>query len=227
MLSGGSGKRFGADIPKQYIEINGKPILSYALQAFQESAADEIIIVAGADHAQLCRSIAEQAGITKLTAVIEGGSERYYSVMKGLKYLYDASGKDPGIALIHDGARPFVSPSVIERVTDAVREHGAAVAAVPCTDTIKITDDDGNIISTTDRSHTWAAQTPQGFMLEDIYRAYDTVLSSSFRPDQITDDAMVYQLAYPDRMVKAVLSDGNNMKITRAQDLKLAGIMLS
>ena len=246
LLSGGSGKRFGADIPKQYIEIKGKPVLAYALEAFQESCADEIIIVSGKDYIDKCREIAARAGASKLTAVIEGGSERYISVMNGLKYLAggnvdstgdktnvsdqnfklaDAHDTDSDIVLIHDGARPFVTKDLISDVVSNVTMYGAAIAAVPCTDTIKITDENGMIISTTDRKLTWAAQTPQGFYLNDIYHAYEFVLSGknvSIPLDMITDDAMVYQLYFPDRKVKAVKSDPGNIKITRAQDLRIA-----
>ena len=272
ILSGGSGKRFGSDIPKQYIEINGRPALSYTLQAFQKSCADEIIIVAGRDYLELCRETAVMSGISKFTAVIEGGSERYYSVMNGLRYLHEtkdmlqvkaasdgqrsgtcraADSRSDDIVLIHDGARPFVSVDVINEVAAKVRECGAAIAAVPCTDTIKITDDEGMNISTTDRSHTWAAQTPQGFWLDDIYAAYEHIIQgscaaaadvpvlpagagtganapqSSSHLSRITDDAMVYQQFFPERKVKAVLSDSSNIKITRPQDLQLSSIILS
>ena len=247
VLAGGAGKRFGGDVPKQYQQISGKPVLSYALESFQNSVADEIIIAAGKDYLEMCRDIALRAGVTKLRAVIEGGSERYYSVMKGLEFLRSAgkvqihpdampAGQEnpactsSDMILIHDGARPFISTQLINDVIKNVREHGAAIAAIPCTDTIKITDENGMIISTTDRSRTWAAQTPQGFWLEEIYRAYDLVLSEKDNMDliplnKITDDAMIYQLAFPGRKVKAVLSTADNIKITRARDLNIAAAL--
>ena len=240
VLSGGSGRRFGSGLPKQYIEICGKPILAYTLEAFEKSPVDEIVIVSGEGYEDLCRKIAKETGISKLTAVVKGGSERYYSVMEGLRFLMEKGGRNQDeIVLIHDGARPFVSAEVINDVIGQVKEYGAAIAAVPCTDTIKITDPDGMIVSTTDRSLTWAAQTPQGFRLDEIYSAYQTVLydndnkeqkntaSSECRTVPVTDDAMVYQLAYPHRRVKTVLSSSDNIKITSPRDLELAKTLLN
>ena len=230
VLAGGSGRRFGSDIPKQYMEIREKTVLAYALEAFQESDVDGIIIASGAQYMETCLNIAQEAGITKLISVAEGGSERYHSVMNGLRFLQAASSDAQDIVLIHDGARPFVKPDLINNVIRNVCEYRAAIAAAPCTDTIKITDKTGSIISTTDRSLTWAAQTPQGFLLEDIYHAYEYVLSgkdSNICMDKITDDAMVYQLAFPDRTVKTVLSSADNIKITRAVDIALAETILA
>ena len=253
ILSGGSGQRFGSEIPKQYLDINGRPVISYAAEAFQKSMADEIIIVAGAGYTDRCTQIAEEGNYSKVTAVIEGGSERYYSVLKGLEYLMKKNDEDC-VVLIHDGARPFISASTINGVAMTVLKEGAAIAAVPCTDTIKIADEEGNIVSTTRRSLTFAAQTPQGFRLKDIYRAYKEIIGEdrasagqkhNGSPEtirdrthtgpvekqsnaviEITDDAMVYQMAFPDGKIKIVQSDTTNMKITRARDLDIANLLL-
>jgi len=225
VLSGGSGKRFGSGIPKQYLDLNGKPVLAYALQAFENSSVDGVIIIAAAQYIEKCRIIAETGGYSKAEAVIEGGSERYYSVLRGLEYLMsEYEDNEDIIVLIHDGARPLITPEAIDAVTDNVKECGAAIAAAPCTDTIKILDEDGMIVSTTDRRLTWAAQTPQGFRLKDIYSAYKTVFSGGGADCRktITDDAMVYQLVFPDRKVKAVNPGTNNMKITNASDIDIA-----
>ena len=281
ILSGGKGLRLGTDIPKQYIEINGRPILSYTLEAFQNSTVDEIIIVAAEEYIDNCFEIAGKIGADKVTAVIPGGSERYYSVLNGLEYLYrkcclqntpfckndgsisEDTGKTPGynsaekpadeqgIVLIHDGARPFIKPDVINRIIKVVRNAGAAIAATPCTDTIKLIDDDGNITGTTKRRLTWAAQTPQAFYLDEIYYAYKTVFSglsevnNETREDDaigngnskhsvtpcsqqsITDDAMVYQMVYPDKNIKVVDAGAENIKITTAGDLYIAEKIIS
>ena len=276
ILSGGKGLRIGTDIPKQYIDISGRPILSYTLEAFQNSAVDEIIIVAAEEYIDKCFEIARKIGADKVTAVIPGGSERYYSVLNGLEYLYrecclqnipicenggsisEDPGKTPGynssekpaddhdIVLIHDGARPFIKPDVINRIIEATRNAGAVIAATPCTDTIKLIDDDGNITGTTKRRLTWAAQTPQTFYLDEIYYAYKTVFSGQSEvnneprtenvkekrssklsakpcsPQSITDDAMVYQMVYPDKKIKVVDAGAENIKITTAGDLYIA-----
>ena len=256
ILSGGKGLRFGSDLPKQYIEICGQPVLGHTLQAFEQSTVDEIIIVAARDYIEHCRNIAADCGCSKLRAVVSGGTERYDSVLQGLRYLFqnghghDASRMpaaenretnclpDPeeSMVLIHDGARPCIRPEVINQIITDCRQYGAAIAGTPCTDTIKIVDADGCITETTDRTLTWAAQTPQAFLLSSIYEAYEKVIGnglpekplpeSEFCTEKqippITDDAMVYQLAFPERKVRMVPAGRENIKITGASDLALA-----
>ena len=249
ILSGGKGTRFGGAIPKQYLEICEKPVLAYTLEAFQKSRVDQIVIVAAEEYQDLCRKIADHFHCSKVSAVITGGRERYDSVWNGLKYLqqlprqekqgvseeeprngFADSGRchrdDEELVLIHDGARPFIQPEIIDQVIDAVISHGAAIAATPCTDTIKLVDEDQCIVSTTERKCTWAAQTPQGFRLSEISEAYEKVFGgtncSGNVPMQpfITDDAMVYQMAFPDRKVRTVDAGSGNFKITTVQDLQ-------
>lgn len=228
ILSGGSGKRFGADIPKQYIEVGGRPVLSYTIEAFEKSSVDEIVIVAAGEYIQLCRQIARSIQAGKVKDVIAGGKERYDSVLHGLRHLMDTGGKAliPDIVLIHDGARPLIRPETIDEVALCAKEYGAAIAATPCTDTIKIADEHGNIASTTNRSRTWAAQTPQAFHAQEIFQAYERIIGN--RADgpgsltSITDDAMVYQLAFPGQPVHLVDAGSQNFKITAPGDLRRA-----
>lgn len=272
ILSGGRGTRFGSAMPKQYIEVCGKPVLAYTLSAFQASCVEEIVIVAAAEYMELCRQIAAEHGISKLTAVTEGGKERYDSVFNGLRYVINADKKadlgtgsdgktdnkaaepvdrsdneptpDEGTAgsirrrqeapakvvLIHDGARPFISSAVIDEIIKKTAEEGACIAAAHCTDTIKIADEQDLIVSTTNRQLTWAAQTPQAFYLEDIYNAYEQLLGNGnlMRSGiNITDDAMVYQLAYPQRGVKLYDAGKDNFKITSPSDIILAEMILN
>lgn len=228
VLSGGKGTRLGTNIPKQYIEVCGKPVLAYTLMAFQKSSVDEIVIAAADEYAELCKEIAENCGCTKLSAITAGGKERYDSVLNGIRCAVgDRMDEAPekAIVLIHDGARPFVSPEIIDRLIDVTAGCGAAIAASPCTDTIKLIDSDGNITGTTDRKLTWAAQTPQVFYADGILEAYEKVIggdSDEYGNITITDDAMVYQLAFPDRDVKVVDAGRDNIKITTASDLQLA-----
>ena len=258
ILSGGKGVRLGSDIPKQYIEICGKSILEYTIAAFEQSDVDEIIIVAAQEYIKKCREIADYAGGSKVIAVICGGSERYFSVLNGLRYLFEranlAEGCDiPMITLIHDGARPFIRPAVINEIIRSVASGSAAIAAVPCTDTIKISDENGYITSTTERTKTWAAQTPQAFPTEEIYQAYEKIIgteaancsdkstaftgncsdksnasagNSNVHLKGITDDAMVYQMAFPDRKVRLIPAGSENFKITTADDIVRAEGMI-
>lgn len=272
ILSGGRGTRFGSAMPKQYIEVCGKPVLAYTLSAFQESCVDEIVIVAAAEYMELCRQIAADYGITRLTAVTEGGTERYDSVFNGLRYVINADKKaDLGIksydktdnkvaepvdgfddetapdeeaadsirrnpdaasmvVLIHDGARPFISSAAIDEIIKKTTEEGACIASAHCTDTIKIADEQDLIVSTTNRRLTWAAQTPQAFYLDDIYNAYEQLIGNGNLIKSginITDDAMVYQLAYPQRRVKLYDAGKDNFKITSPSDIILAEMILN
>ncbi|MBQ6369479.1 MAG: 2-C-methyl-D-erythritol 4-phosphate cytidylyltransferase [Parasporobacterium sp.] len=228
VLSGGKGLRFGSDIPKQYMEIGGKSILAYAVNAFEKSDVDEIVIVAAQEHIGRCRKIVLDSGFKKVTDVIPGGAQRYDSVLMGLRHLMSEEREIPEIVLIHDGARPFIRPETVNEIIRCVMAHGAAIAAVPCTDTIKIADENGCIVSTTDRTRTWAAQTPQAFRMEEICRAYEEVIGNA-HPENltgITDDAMVYQMAYPECSVRLVNAGTQNFKITAADDMIRAESML-
>lgn len=256
ILSGGKGLRAGTKIPKQYIEIKEKPILGYTIDAFEQSRVDEIIIVAADEYLGKCREIAAQCAdrkdtsrcgssiaadrcaSSKVTAVIGGGEERYDSVLNGLRYLAERSASAPEIVLIHDGARPFIRPAVIDEIIRSVEEGTAAIAAAPCTDTIKIADENGFIVSTTERARTWAAQTPQAFRTEEICEAYETIIGSKSACGSssdggrtcslagITDDAMVYQMAFPGRPVRLISAGPENFKITTAEDLTRAESLL-
>ena len=228
ILSGGSGKRFGSEVPKQYLEVCGKQILAYAVEAFEHSIVDEIVIVAADAYLETCRQMVQAGGYTKVKAVIPGGAERYDSVRKGLLYIMEEKGTD--VVLIHDGARPLIRPETIREILLEVQEHGAAIAAAPCTDTIKIAGEDGCITGTTERRRTWAAQTPQAFSAQEIFQAYEMIIGNGQQEGRsltgITDDAMVYQEAFPGRPVKLVNAGSGNFKITAPEDIfRMEGIV--
>ena len=134
VLAGGTGKRMHSHIHKQYLTLAGKPVLYYALKAFEESDITDIILVTGADEEAYCkRKIIDKYHIGKVKAIVPGGVERYHSVYAGL---CAAEGAD--YVLIHDGARPLVSADIIKRSMQAVKEYRACVAGMPVKDTIKI-----------------------------------------------------------------------------------------
>lgn len=218
ILSAGKGRRLASDIPKQYMDVCGRPLLAYCLEAFEASCADKIIIVCGAGDEEFVReNIA--AGFGKVSRIVSGGAERYDSVLCGLRA---AAGTD--IALIHDGARPFISHDAINKAVSAALEYGAAVCGMPVKDTIKLATGDGFIESSTKRSLTWLMQTPQAFKYDLILKAYESVLPGLSPGDrsEITDDAGVFKLAYPDSGVKLIEGGYENIKITTAEDLEFA-----
>lgn len=226
VLSAGQGKRMGTKIQKQYIELEGKPIVYYALETFQKSSLiDRIILVVGQGQEEYCqKEIIEKYQLSKVTDIVEGGSERYHSVQNGLKKV----GKDEYV-FIHDGARPFVTEEMLERVYAAVCEYPACVVGMPVKDTIKIADENGFIRETPKRSLVWQIQTPQVFDAELIVPAYRQVIEREQelldKGVQITDDAMVVETmcAHP---VKLVQGSYENMKLTTPEDLKVAEAFL-
>ena len=183
VLAAGAGKRMQSNVAKQYMLLNEKPVIWYALHAFEESSIiNKVILVVGAGEIPYGqKEIVEKYGFTKVKAVIEGGSERYLSVWEGLKQIsslevqdvIDAEGgKLRDYVFIHDGARPFVTEEIIRDTYEAAKMHSACVAGMPVKDTIKIADEDGFAIQTPNRKTVWAVQTPQVFEKELIVSAY-------------------------------------------------------
>lgn len=215
VLAAGSGKRMQSTVHKQYLMLDGKPVLYYALKAFEQSGISDMILVVGAGEIEYCRKeIVEKYNIQKIGAIIEGGKERYHSVYEGLKR---ASGAD--YVLIHDGARPFVSAEMIQRSMEAVKRYDACVVGMPVKDTIKIVGEDGLAEGTPERSKLWQIQTPQSFCYAMIREAYEKVLMQG--DAAITDDAMVLERAGGHR-VKVIEGSYQNIKITTPEDLLVA-----
>ena len=219
VLAAGSGKRMNSKVHKQYLLLKEKPILYYSLKAFEDSVIDEIILVVGEGEIDFCqKDIVERYGIQKVRIIVEGGKERYHSVYEGLKA---AGGAD--YVLIHDGARPFVTQSIIERTLSAVYEYKACVVGMPVKDTIKIIDEDSYAKETPDRSHIWLVQTPQAFSYPLIFDAYSRMLMQE--DIGITDDAMVVE-RMTECKVKLIEGSYQNIKITTPEDLDIAEVYL-
>ena len=136
VLAAGQGKRMGSVVPKQFLELDGKPLLFYSLECFEQSELiSEIILVAGKDAIPFCWKIVDHFGFQKVKYVVPGGKERYDSVYEGLKVCGDCD-----IVFIHDGARPFLTEDMNDRVYKETLDHGACVVGMPVKDTIKIAD---------------------------------------------------------------------------------------
>lgn len=223
VLSAGSGSRMHSNIPKQYMDLNGYPVIYYSLRAFEESPVDEIIMVCGAHDEEFCRKeIVEKYGFSKIKAVVPGGSERYLSVYEGIR------AADADYVLIHDGARPVIDADSIRRSMETVVTERACVLAVPVKDTIKVADSEGYTVSTPDRSSLWAVQTPQSFhraLLEEAYRLFFQAKQEQKELPAITDDAMLVE-QMTGHKVKLIRGKYENLKITTPEDLLLAKAFL-
>lgn len=224
VLAAGAGKRMQSTVAKQYILLKDKPILWYALQAFEKSdVIQKIILVVGEGEISYCQQeIVEKYGFSKVTGVIQGGTERYLSVWEGLKCLEPTEGN---YVFIHDGARPFVDEEIIRGAYDAVKEFGACVVGMPVKDTIKVADANGFAARTPDRNTLWAVQTPQVFEEKLIYEAYKQLIANLSewleKGLNITDDAMVLETVMK-KKVKLVKGSYENIKITTPEDIFVA-----
>ncbi len=219
ILAAGVGRRMNSTIPKQFMKLGGKPVLYYALQTFQESFINELVLVTGAAEIDFCkREIVDKYGFDKVKAVVAGGKERYHSVYEGLKAVGDGD-----YVFIHDGARPFVELDMLERAYIEVEKSNACVIAVKAKDTVKIADKEGFVKTTPDRNLVWQVQTPQVFEFQAIKKAHEMIMD---RDDiMITDDAMVYEAAF-EKPVKLVEGSYENIKITTPEDMEIARIFL-
>jgi len=224
VLSAGTGSRMKSDVPKQYLDLNGKPVIYYSLKAFEENGFSTIVLVCGKDDVDYCwENIVEKYGIKNVKAIVPGGKERYHSVFEGLKAIGKAD-----YVFIHDGARPMINQTILNRLKDAVVQEDAAVAGMPVKDTIKIVDEDAYVTETPERKYVWQVQTPQCFSFPIIYDAYASVMKDEeegWTVPAITDDAMVLEYA-TDHEVKMVEADYRNIKITTPEDLAIARVFL-
>lgn len=217
IAAGGMGRRMRSRTPKQFLEVNGKPILQLTLEVFDRHPdVHEIVVVAPSDHVRTAESIIRRAALRKVSHVVVGGSERQYSVRNGLLSFE----VEPEIVLVHDAVRPFIDPSVISSVIRKARRHGAAVVGVPVGDTLKI-GRAGFSRRTLDRTNVWAVQTPQGFRFDLLLRAHRAAERSGYLG---TDEAsLLERLGVP---VALVEGSSRNIKITTGEDLALAKAFL-
>jgi 2-C-methyl-D-erythritol 4-phosphate cytidylyltransferase len=205
----------GAGVPKQFLLLGGRPLLDYSIRTFLDHPeVGSVIVVLSPDTAASPPPWLTQREVL----VVAGGRERGDSVWAGLQATPD--GADP--VLIHDGARPFVSPAVIERVVRRARQGVGAVAAVPVADTVKRVEGGGRIVSTVDRSNLWHAQTPQAFPRASILNAYRRARLEGILA---TDDASLVE--HFGGAVEVVEGAVENFKVTRPGDLVIAEALAS
>ncbi len=211
----GSGKRMPGSISKQYLPLNGIPILARTLMVFQCSPMiHDVLLVVPSDEIEFAtRTIIEKYGISKVSQVLPGGKERQDSVKKGL----DAVGDNYDIVLIHDGVRPFISEELIRLAVIEACQGEAVTTGVPVKDTVKVVDQDGWILETPNRSRLWLTQTPQAFKREVIKKAYRSAYDDHFYG---TDDAVLVERIGV--RVKMLPGSHENIKITTKDDLLFA-----
>jgi 2-C-methyl-D-erythritol 4-phosphate cytidylyltransferase len=214
------GKRMGAGINKQYLQLGGMPILARTLRIFEDSVfVDRIVPVIPLDEIDFCREqVVERYGFCKVGEIVAGGKERQQSVLNGLRALEGCA--DDDIIVIHDGVRPFVPQHVVQRSIEVAREHDGALVAVPVKDTVKVVEA-GIVTATPPRETLWLAQTPQTFRYGVIRAAHEIADAEQFLG---TDDASLVERL--NDKVQIVIGDYRNIKITTPEDLVLAEAFL-
>lgn len=212
ITAGGRGVRIGGNVPKQFLELNGKPILEHTLENFKTTGlVDEVVLVVPADSvSQVKQDYKRFEGW--LTQVVAGGAERQDSVGNGL----DALGPQADIVLVHDGVRPFVTFDMLHQSVQTAHAEGGAICAIPVSDTLKRADENGVVSETVDRQGLWRMQTPQTFSRVVLQEAFDKARTDGFYG---TDEGMLVERI--GRPVKLVTGSEFNIKITRPEDLVL------
>lgn len=219
ITAAGQGMRMGMPVAKQFLPILGKPLIWHTIRVFEKTPAiDDIILVLPPETLDLSREyFGNEPDFKKIRQVISGGTFRQDSVRNGL----NAVAERAQIVLVHDGVRPLVDEELIVRIIECAKENGAAIAAIPATNTLKRVSGKGRILETVPRDHLWCAQTPQAFRIELLRRAFAAIEGTPF---QGTDEAsLVERLGDP---VHVVPGARTNIKVTTPFDLRLIEILL-
>ena len=249
IVAGGKGLRMGADLPKQFLPIGGRPVLMHTLEAFQQAIPGiQIVLVLPADQQDFWRELCRRHNFTLPHRIATGGETRFHSVKNGLESLSPtpdsvtegssvssnrttegdnvpvANAERADIVAVHDGVRPFVSSEVIRRCFEAAREHGAAIPVIPIVETVRrlstpLAEGAEGESMTVPRSQYRLVQTPQTFQLPLLLRAY----RQPYQPDFTDDASVVEALGHP---VALVEGNRENIKITTPFDLVIAKALL-
>ncbi|EEU5661884.1 D-ribitol-5-phosphate cytidylyltransferase, partial [Escherichia coli] len=216
ILASGTGSRFGAKIPKQFVKLAGKPVIQYTLHAFQNAKKiDEIIVVTNEEYVDFVSALTMEHNYFKVTKIIHGGKERYESSWAALQSIE----LDECNVIFHDAVRPFVSQKIIDDCIDGLNNYNAIDVVVDPTDTIvKIKNKE--IMSIPDRRFLARGQTPQGFKKSLIEKAYIDFLKEEKKV--ASDDCGIFLKYMPNEPIGIIKGDESNFKITHQQDIYLA-----
>lgn len=221
VLAGGSGRRIGGDLPKQFIEVNDRAIIEYSVDAFEKcDGIDEIAVVVNKDFVSEINRIVARNSWTKVKKILDGGAERSDSSISAIK-AYEGVNCN---LIFHDAVRPLVSQRIIADVVGALKNYNAVAVSVPSTDTIIEVDESGKFIGRIPKRSTLRCQqTPQGFRYETISKAY--MLAMTDTDFVATDDCGVVVRYLPDERIFIVDGDDSNIKITYKKDLKIMELL--
>jgi len=219
IVAAGKGERAGKKLPKQFLNLGGKPMLALTLERFEKARLiSEIVVVVPESYLGFCsKEIVDVYRFAKVRKIVSGGKHRQDSVFSGLKSI-DANAD---VVVIHDGVRPFVRSQEIDRIVRICQKEGPVIFALPVKETIKRVEE-GKVMTTLDRSRIWSVQTPQVFPYKTILNTYKKANKDKF---VATDDSLLVE-----RMgieVKVIEGDEDNIKITTTEDLKMAEYLIN
>ncbi|MFN2578837.1 MAG: 2-C-methyl-D-erythritol 4-phosphate cytidylyltransferase [Pyrinomonadaceae bacterium] len=215
VVAGGKGTRFGGDRPKQFLELNGIPIIVHTLRQFERSQQiDTVILVTPSEETADLQSLKDKFGLRKVERVVAGGETRAQSVQKGLAMVENAD-----VVAVHDGVRPLVTPEEIDQVVIAAGANGAAILVGNVGDTIKEIENN-KVVQTMRRDRLRRALTPQCFRFDILKRAYEDLAHIEASGIEVTDDSFLVERLGVN--VSAVPGSARNIKITTQEDLAIA-----
>ncbi len=216
IFAGGIGSRMKSKgTPKQFLEVNGKPILIYTLEKFENNQnIDAIVIACVKDWISYCEKIINKFNITKVKKIVQGGSNGQESIYNGLKAAKEVSKTDDDIVLIHDGVRPLIDNDLINKNIKCVKKYGSAITCVESKETVVLINDDDKIKTTTDRDHTRIARAPQSFYLSEILKVHDKAIKDG--NTNVIDSCTLMKMY--NKQLYTVIGKSENIKITTPDD---------
>lgn len=226
IFAGGSGVRMGAGVPKQFLEINGKPILFHTLSLFEEHhEIDKIYLSVLEDYIPYVWALATEFHISKLVGVVPGGNTAQDSIYKALK---KAEEENPGdsIVLIHDGVRPFIGYDVISKNIESVKKYGSAITSNLCYETVLISKDNGKTVDNLPyRKECYTAQAPQSFFLNDIVKAHEDVRLENPEYVDVVDSCTLMKSV--GKTTHLIEGNRGNIKVTTPVDVYMFRALLN
>ena len=217
LFAGGKGTRMGSDIPKQFLEINGKPILVHTAELFQyHEKIDKIYISTIKEYIPYVEELVKTYNLTKVKGVTEGGKTAQDSIYKALLKAKEENAGD-SIVLLHDGVRPYVYSKVIDSNIESVKQYGSAITSFPAYETVMISEDGEKVTGVTKRKETYTGQAPQSFYLKDILEAHEKIRNSPNGYENMVDACTIMRTI--GKEVHLVGGNRGNIKITTPEDV--------
>lgn len=223
IFAGGKGMRMGADIPKQFLELDGEPILANTIRRFEQNKnIDKIYVSTRPEYIDYVKRMVQVYEFSKVVAVVEGGETALDSQYIALERACDEKENNPkdSIVLMHDGVRPFISDEIIDKVIEGVKQNGNAITAVPATETVFISRDGKSIEKIPPRQNCYLAKAPQGYKLGELIEAFHQVQALSEGYGDCTDSCSIMRKCGEN--IFFVLDSEHNIKITKPIHFELA-----